>query len=147
MSRGVNLLEMLASVAGPNATIHTGEPKPKLTVEESVAALKAAAKRYAAPIPFKRGDLVTTRADSTLKNAGQPSIVLWINPEPDCDLTPSDSNNPGSPNFGARYDMRVARLCDCDHGEVLPHWVESWMFEPYVAPEPQPDAEVPASAA
>lgn len=148
MSRGVNLLEILASVADPNATIQTGETKPKPTLEESIAALKGAAKRYAAPIPFKRGDLVTPRAGSTLKNAGQPAIVLTINLEPDFDLTPSDKNVPGSHDFGARYDMRVARMCDCGHGEILPHWVESWMFEPYVAPEqPQPDAEVPASAA
>ncbi len=112
--------------------------------EQDVAALMAAADRYLSPVAFEPRQLVTPRADSMLKDAGKPHVVLEIGAPGSNRFVQSSPKDVGSPNFGARLDMRVASTCSCDHGEILAHWVESWMFEPWT---PSVRADVSESAA
>lgn len=108
------------------------KPSLKRPVADDIATLRAAAARYALTDPFKPGDLVTPRADSPLANAGRPHIVLEAPEYPSREFVATDPKHVDSQRYGAKLDIRVASVCDCDHGEVRPYWEESWMFEPYV---------------
>jgi len=130
---GTNLREVLDAIAGAARTKAEAEA-PKRTVAEDIAALEAAAERYVAPCPFKPRDLVTPRADGSMKGAGRPHIVLEVIGEAPCCIEPVANGNPSSPDFGKRLDMRVAETCACGHGEISAYWVESWEFERYTPP-------------
>jgi hypothetical protein len=110
------------------------QARPKRPASADIETLKAAAVRYFGPAPFEPGDLVTPRADSPLKDAGRPHIVLEVDPMPQSFRTPIVHGDPNASIFGARRDLRVAVVCDCEHGEVVAHWVESWHFEPFMLP-------------
>jgi len=91
-------------------------------------------KRYAAGCAFAPGDLITPRADSNLEGAGLPHIVLDV-VAPD-QAKPRMTGDPNDASFGARIDVRYARLVSAPAGEtmVIAFWEESWKFEPYRGP-------------
>jgi hypothetical protein len=133
MSRGIESM-ILGSLLGEvmkDPTIRMPR-RPKRPASADVAALRAAADRFNGPNPFKPGDLVTPRADSPLKGVGRPHIVLEIDPAPVSNRVPAFHGDANQSDFGARRDIRVASVCDCDHGEIATHWAESWHFEVYV---------------
>lgn len=94
--------------------------------------LSEIAQRYAAPCPFKPGDLVTPRKGYNKKGAGQPHIVLEVFEEPVRTFdTTEDMADTGSPFFGAKLDMRIA--CEVS-GVIMAYCTESWNMEPYTGP-------------
>lgn len=144
MSRGLETM-ILGSLL--TEAFKDGTRKPVRTprpASQDIATLRAAAIRYAGPAPFAPGDLVTPRADSPLKDAGRPHIVIEVDPTPESFRTPVVHGDPNAASFGARRDLRVAVVCDCEHGEVVAHWVESWHFEPFTLPG---EASAPNEAA
>ena len=73
--------------------------------------------------PFKPGDLVTPLATSNVVGAGEACVVLEL--RSGC---PVFSGEHGRPEFGERFDMRIARFFGDD---IARFWVESVDFEPY----------------
>lgn len=101
--------------------------------EAQVATLREVAARYTAPCPFKVGDIVTAKAGYNTAGEGDPHIVLEIAGVPVRNFeTGDDPRNSSSMAFGRRMDMRVACFVDAD-GSINAFWVESWIFEPFVA--------------
>lgn len=80
--------------------------------------------RFLAGCPFAAGDLVTPRKDSAIKGPGKPHVVL----ETRTVAAPHFIDSPGSNAHGTRQDMRVASYVG---NEIVPHWVESFQFEPF----------------
>lgn len=76
--------------------------------------------------PFKVGDLVTPRANSTIKGAGYPHVVIEVI---DPKLVFSPRHAPSDINFGQRVDIRV--MCHVQDETVASYWGESWQYEPY----------------
>jgi hypothetical protein len=87
---------------------------------------------YAAGCKFMPGELITPRGDSNLDGAGLPHIVLDVVERP----RPQMTGDPNEAGFGARIDLRYARVVTLPDGEavVVAFWEESWKFEPYDAP-------------
>lgn len=101
----------------------------RLDPEAQLMRLREAAPRFIPvdgrqPLPFSVGDIVTPRTDSNVKGDGNPHIVVEANPE----AAPSWHADVGSPEFGARFNMRV--LCIMG-GDIAAFWVEAANFEPY----------------
>ncbi|POR42533.1 hypothetical protein [Methylobacterium sp. V23] len=137
MSRGIESM-ILGSILGEALKDNTRTiNRPKRPVSDDIATLRAASERFSGHNPFKAGDLVTPRADSPIKQAGRPHIVLEVDPAPVANRVPTLHGDANRSDFGARRDMRVASTCDCDHGEIATHWVESWMFEAFVEVAPE----------
>jgi len=87
-----------------------------------IAAFKRYKEEYVDNCPFVVGELVTPRADSTLKGQGQPHIIVAMTPAGQY----AYNGNPGSTGFGRGPNIRVL----CMDGEVpVPFWCESWEFE------------------
>lgn len=74
--------------------------------------------------PFKQGDLVTPLASSNTVGPGEPCVVLELRSG-----GPIFYGDRGTPEFGARCDMRIARFMEGDN--IVRFWVESVDFEPY----------------
>ncbi len=72
---------------------------------------------------FKPGDLVTPLSNSIVVGAGEPCVVLETRRG-----TPIFESDPDTPNFGRRFDMRVARFME---DSIARFWVESVDYEPY----------------
>lgn len=104
--------------------------------------LVEAAARYAARrqfFPFRVGQLVTPRPDTTYMGAGDPHIVVEVRPMPNPAF---EVSKPGNHQFGQMVDMRVL----CYVGQTIASfWVESWAFEPWHKPEAAAPAEGAAS--
>lgn len=122
-------LQVLAAAAAADVDEDTAS---EINPTEACSSLRAAFERYDGPVPFKTGDFVTPRADSNVKDAGKPHVVLDVmaRPEPDF-VHASGSQDTCSNTFGSRRDIRVASLT---HGRVCAYWVESFCFEPYALP-------------
>lgn len=122
----MDLRELLGESSGRNkpCTIsHVGQ----------VARLKEFGDRFSRGCPFKVGDIVTARRDATYKNAGQPHLVLEVEPLPR--NLEADS---ASQSYGAVHDMRVASF----YGEAIAiHAVESVYFEAYSEEHSKTDPE------
>lgn len=108
--------------------------KNPMPVEGQLANLRETAQRYkewrVQGCAFEEGDLVTPRSTSTMVHLGDPFIVLEVRrPTPEPYFGGLDD---GTPRFGTRLDMRVAHVHK--DGEVIPHWVESFEFEPFAPP-------------
>ncbi len=88
--------------------------------------LKEISARYAAGNPFKVGELITPRKGYGIKGEGRPHVVVEIADKP----LVSTSGGSGSPEFGARLDIRVI----CEQCHVHAYWMESWQFERYAGP-------------
>lgn len=108
--------------------------------EAQIDELRLVAAHYAACLsaetfPFAVGDLVTPEARAGLKGDGSPHIVLEIAPGA-APLWEPTTEAIGSPRQGSRLNLRVLSLVDTTHhGEVMTaHWVEAWLFVPYVEP-------------
>lgn len=103
--------------------------------EAQVATLLEVAARYAAPVPFKVGDLVTPRKGYNIRDAGDPHIVLEVPKFPIRNFAMGDDPSAfGSAFFGARLDIRVGTF---DRGHVAAYWGESFRYEPYTGPMPE----------
>lgn len=102
---------------------------PPAAEDEFVATLREAAERYAAPCPFKPGDLVTPRAGFLYHGAGLPFVVLAVSAFGN--VAPDFQSGPSTPLFGARLDVRVAGSLGSG---ICAWWQESWMLEPYTGP-------------
>lgn len=125
------MLRAMAKAAGQ------GSDEPELTPEAQIERLKVFAQRSATPAAdrFKIGDVVTASANTYLKDAGKPAIVLEIRSRAqgegsiDTAKYPGSSEvEPGGNQYGLLFDMRVLKI---RHGDVFPLWVESWTFEPW----------------
>lgn len=109
-------------------------PKPPLFIAQ---ALRDEAAFYFRLCQFQVGDLVTPRRGTTMKGAGEASIVIDVNPLAEPDPSVGEA---GSARQGLRHDMRV--LCWVD-GCYAPFWVESAAFEAWV--DPHADVVAPAA--
>lgn len=113
----------------------------KLTPEEQIKRLTGFAQRYH-ELAYKRfqvGDVVTASANTYLRNAGTPSIVIEIREPHSSDETIDSAKLPGSSevepghlSYGLLFDMRVLKIHP--DGEVYPMWVESWTHEKWTPP-------------
>lgn len=106
------------------------EPVALPLPEAQIATLKEACERYAAPCPFKVGDIVTPRKGYSTRGVGVPHVVLEVLAEP-LQLMKADPRVMSMNCFGRRIDMRVLCHGETD-GELAAYWVESWEYEPYV---------------
>jgi len=104
----------------------TRKSAPDILPEAKIARLREAADRIAAPIPFKPGDIVTTRKDSPLKGVGQPRLVIEVNPD-GFDIGECDA---GAWMEAAKFDVRYLTLAD---GVIFCHQSPHWMLELYEA--------------
>ncbi len=73
--------------------------------------------------PFKPGDLVTPLGNSKVIGAGEPCVVLELRAG-----TPIFEGDTGTPGFGERLDMRIARFMS---DSIVRFWAESVDYEPY----------------
>lgn len=97
--------------------------------EAQVMTLKEVAEDYfKGPGRFKVGDLVTPRPGTNIKGAGEPAIVVEVNPDAKPNFQRNESDSDGSPRFGAKYDVRLLRFLN---GTLLSYWEESWQLVPY----------------
>jgi len=123
--KGLNPLEALMAAAAEQAEA-TVKPLPL------PAAQIMELREYAAPYgqcSFKVGDVVTPRPLAPIRGVGQPHLVIEVACEP-IRNTDGDVN---SQLFGARLDMRVVGYHPTTKAHAIgAHWVESWMFEPFV---------------
>ncbi|MBS7703260.1 hypothetical protein [Chelatococcus asaccharovorans] len=92
--------------------------------EAQIATLREVYERYRAPCPFKPGDLVTPRKGMAMRGEGKPHLVVATQ-----DGTYHWNGETSTRGYGARLDMRTIKMYDTN---VVAHWDESWMFEPYV---------------
>jgi hypothetical protein len=100
------------------------DDRPRLDPEVAVFRLREAAARFAAPVPFKVGDLVTVRRDAPLTGSGEPQIVIEVRPDADLDW----AGEHGSWSFGSRNQVRALRFIS---GDICPCWVEAAHLEPW----------------
>lgn len=86
-----------------------------------------------AKCPFKPGDLVTPEENLNIRGAGEPHVVLEVIPGHHVFASGEDVT---SSAFGRRIDMRVVRT-ENHNGDwiMLPFWVESWCYVPYIEKE------------
>ncbi len=119
----LDLGEMLARASGgrDQQEQHRQTPDDVLAIT-----LKEISARYAAGNPFKVGELITPRKGYGIKGEGRPHVVVEIAEKP---LVPGETNS-GSPDFGARLDIRVI----CEQCHLHAYWNESWQFEHYTGP-------------
>ncbi|MET7242927.1 hypothetical protein ABZT49_06120 [Methylobacterium sp. EM32] len=128
-----------AAMAGALSSEDRKAPKAKLDADAILARLSLTSRLYAEPCPFRIGDLVTPRADSKAKGAGEPHVVIevlsgemfptggqWWSPpivlrEPTADVSATSSSQ-----YGQVLDIRVARMSE---GAALAYVVESQDFE------------------
>ena len=90
--------------------------------------LKQVAANYAAPCPFKAGDLVTPRRGYNTKGVGLPHVVLEVLASP---KVVWENDNVGSPHHGAVWTIRVA--CEVG-GNIMAYWMHHYTVEPYTGP-------------
>jgi hypothetical protein len=128
MPSSISLTELLRA----GAVTERGECRP--IPEAQIATLLEAFARYAAPCPFKPGDLVTPRKGFGYTDEGAPHIVLEIREAPVCQFDITDRTSPASNLFGLKLDMRVA--CFRSSGDVEAFWQESWRHETYQERKP-----------
>jgi hypothetical protein len=74
-------------------------------VSDPLGVLRAAQERYAAPNPFRPGDVVTPRALTSMKGIGEPHVVLEVG-EP----RGQPAQDSTSSAFGARFDIAIEEL-------------------------------------
>jgi hypothetical protein len=81
-------------------------PKPRILPEAEIERLRDLAARYAAPNPFKVGDLVTPRRGGVIKDrsCGHPCVVVET-----FDPIFSDHAEVGSAEYLMRHTMRIAQ--------------------------------------
>ncbi len=109
-------------------------PKAALDHEEQIMAMDIFVARYGkARERFEPGDMVMRSHRTNCHGHGWPAAVLEVLEEPmfyhDAECEPSRDMD-----FGARLDMRIMHVNP--EGIVHAHWVESWAFEIYKAPDP-----------
>jgi hypothetical protein len=90
--------------------------------------LYAMADLFAAPNLFQIGKMITPRIDSGMKSQGDPHVVIEIDPVGFRDFSGDSSHS----DFGARLNVRVAKIVRCDEEEsICTYWVEHHRFEAY----------------
>lgn len=104
--------------------------------EAQVMDLEIAFQNYMAGVKaYKPGDLVTPRKGYGLRHAGQPHIVLEV--DPNAPVRYPAGVSPGNPNYGERMNLRIAGIVG--HGnkaDLLAWWCEAFQVEPYTGPRP-----------
>ena len=111
-------------VAHEGADTNTGDMSADLDLDACLSALRDQASRMIAPCPFKAGDIVTVRAASDVKGAGNPHVVVEVLPEAVVDRRAEAGSN----QFLRHYTMRVCHF----HGDSLTvHAVDHSCFEPW----------------
>lgn len=120
--------EMLRALLGGDDDDEERRP-PRPLPEAQIATLREISARYVAGCPFAVGDVVTPRAGTNLRNAGEPHIVVELADHPHRTFD-HERGASGSNGYGKRLDMRIAAFAD-DNETLTMHWVESWAFEPY----------------
>ena len=120
-----SILEMLAQRASDD------NAKPRMSKIGQVARLREFAALYSAPNPFKVGDLVTPRANSPIKDAGDPHLVVEVLDTPRWVY----EGTPYSSTFGLRMTIRIAQVGD--HGAAC-YWGEHHNYELYTGDGSRP---------
>ena len=120
---------MDATILGPfdlSDLFGGGAPPPSTSLlrEAAVARLQDVAQAFHAPFPFKVGDLITPRADAPIKGAGEPHLVVEVNPNAEA-LVDEEF---GASTYGARPTIRSLHL---SNDKVVAHWSEHWFFVPW----------------
>jgi len=118
------LLEMLARSMSED---DDGAP-PRPLPEAQIATLQEMLALYAAPPPFRAGDIVTPRRGGAVRGAGDPHIVLEVSSDASCQW----GHEAGSNMWGARPNVRIGCLSGAK-GTLSAFWVEHWQLEAYSA--------------
>jgi hypothetical protein len=101
-------------------------------VSDPLGVLRAAQERYAAPNPFRPGDVVTPRALTSMKGIGEPHVVLEVG-EP-------RGSRPRTPPARPSARGTTSASSASSAATSAPSGSRGWMLEPYVAPRPRPRA-------
>lgn len=85
--------------------------------------------RYIGACPFKPGDLVTPRAESTIMTSecGKPYLVIEVAAGHRYNWT----GDFGTFTYGFRTNMRVMSI---KHDVIVPMWQDSAEYEAYIGP-------------
>ena len=126
----------LSGMLSGEAGAQPGRARP--THEGQIARLREAAERFSPrrgiePFPFKVGDLVTPRKDSPLINAGEPHLVVEVNPNA---LPDFGNASYGDIAWGMRPQIRCISIVHGNRTEeaLAAFWEEASYFQPYVGP-------------
>jgi hypothetical protein len=142
-----SLSSLLGGIGGGRRARST---RSNRSLEALIAELHDTARRYAAPSPFRVGDLVTVRADSDTKGQGEPHVVVEIIDPP----VVSDRAEAGSNQFLRKFDLKVAHFAG-EHqtihaidSVVLEAWserhAEAWQAKQQQRPEADPARKISA---
>lgn len=115
-----DLRSLLSSGSSDQEDKKPSRPLPEAQVMELTDYLS----RYKKPCPFKVGDLVTPRANSFMRNAGDPHIVIEVLSMP---RRIWDDKEPSSMINGMILDMRIAMIND--GGSLVSFTVSSVDFQ------------------
>lgn len=120
----MNMNDALASALVSSITQEmTSGGRHHISVEGVVHRLQEAFNRSTQNCQFRPGDIVTPRKDSTYRGHGLPSIVMEV-------MAPNTFAE-GQAEGDTRCDMRVL-VYSPKTDSLVPHWVESFMYEPWV---------------
>lgn len=128
----INISDLVRDAIGKQGK---GRAEKRRPLDEAQAMeLKAMYERYAAPCPFKPGDLVTPRPNSNYTDNGVPHIVLEVAETPIRVFDIEEPHDISSHSFGPRLDVRTGLLADGER--MVAFWMESWQLEAWVPKAP-----------
>jgi hypothetical protein len=104
------------------------ENKKPQSLEAEIAELEEVAAAHLAANPFKVGDLVTPRPNSSINSNGAPHIVLEVLETPIRTFTKGDGDHASS-GYGQLLDVRVLHMAD--DGNITAHWLEHGSLIPF----------------
>lgn len=127
---GLDLGQILGSMHGGDEERNGNGYNVTIQPEAQIAEMREQAKDYADTLidcRFKVGDLITPKSIMSIKGCGAPHIVVEVR-KAEPYFSPRFGD--GSSGQGNRNDVRV--LCYISNDNMVPFWVESWQYEPYV---------------
>lgn len=128
----INISDLVRDAIGKQGKGRAEKQRP--LDEAQVMELKAMYERYAAPCPFKPGDLVTPRSNSNYTDNGVPHIVLEVAETPIRVFDIEEPHDISSHAFGPRLDVRVGIIADGER--MVAFWQESWQLEAWTPKAP-----------
>lgn len=102
----------------------SAEPGEAMPARRQLAVLRECGPAYFDPPVFRKGDIVTPRANSPVMGHGYPCMVVDV----DMEAKPVLRGNYGAFQFGCRPQIRIVKIVD---GHLVPYWQEAAWYEPY----------------
>lgn len=124
----MNMIPFAALLGAMNAAAQAEASDPPEIQREAMAMrLKEALPRFQRACPFKVGDLITPYPDAPVRGAGDPHLVIDVEPEAE-EVFAEFEGLPGL--HSAKFDIRALFL-STDRATLHPIWSESAWYEPY----------------